>query len=112
MSTLLIADDQIPDSNLRSEQEIRDKYTKQYGDAEFAAGFVFMHDVIKMLKEDGYEVDCANTPCKMTELVEKKQYDVIVLDLGWFTAENLSDEDKMLLGFPMAKKSVKVLPRP
>jgi CheY-like chemotaxis protein len=102
MARLLIADDQIPESNLSSEQEIMDEYTKRY-DAGFAAGFVFMHSLVRMLKDEGYEVDCANTPSKAIELAKKYKYDVIVLDLGWFTAD-LPDDDKMRLGFPIAKE--------
>jgi CheY-like chemotaxis protein len=102
MYSVLIADDQIPDSKFSSEQEIRDEYTKRY-DANFAAGFVFMHNLTRMLKNEGYEVDCANIPSQATDLAKRKQYDVIVLDLGWFTVDDLPYDDKMLLGRKIAE---------
>lgn len=104
MYRLLIADDQIPDCNLASEQEISDEYTKRYSDPSFAAGFVFMHNLIRMLKNEGYQVDCANNPSAAVNLAKKNQYDVIVLDLGWFTVKDLPHDDKMLLGNNIAEE--------
>ena len=105
MFRLLIADDQVPDSNLASEQEVLEHYSKRYpDDSEFADGFVFIYKLIRTLKEQNYEVDSANTPARAYELVKSNIYNVIVLDLGWWTIENMSHDDKMLYGWPMAKK--------
>jgi hypothetical protein len=40
MYRLLIADDQAPDSDLSSENEVMDLYSSRYQDSGFAAGFV------------------------------------------------------------------------
>jgi len=101
MYRLLIADDQVPDSNLSSDQEIKEHYMRRYQDSGFAAGFVFMYNLMNLLKTQGYEVDSANTPAKAIELVKRSSYDVIILDLGWWTAKK---KDKMILGWQIAKE--------
>ncbi len=82
MQRVLIADDQVPDSKLSSDEEIRDHYTKLYKDREFAEGFVFIRKLINLLRARGYSVDCADTPAKVIDLVKNETYDVVVLDLG------------------------------
>jgi hypothetical protein len=103
MFRLLIADDQVPDSNLASEQEVLEHYSKRYKDSGFAAGFVFIYKLMKFLKAQNYEVDSANTPSKAIELVKSRTYDVIILDLGWWTIESMAYDDKMILGWRIAK---------
>ena len=103
MFRLLIADDQVPDSNLASEQEVLEHYSKRYKDSGFAAGFVFIYKLMKFLKAQNYEVDSANTPSKAIELVKRRTYDVIILDLGWWTIESMAYDDKMILGWRIAK---------
>jgi len=84
MFRLLIADDQIPDSNLSSEEDIREHYSKLYQSKGFVEGFVFMYNLIHFLKEYNYVVDCANNRSMAITLVKTKTYDVIILDLGWY----------------------------
>ncbi len=103
MQRVLIADDQVPDSKLSSDEEIRDHYTKLYKDTEFAEGFVFIRKLINLLRARGYSVDCADTPAKVIDLVKNETYDVVVLDLGWYTIENIPYDDRMILGWQLAE---------
>ena len=103
MHRLLIADDQVPDSSLSSEEEIRNHYLKLYKDSGFAEGFVFMRKLIKLAGERGYKVDCASTPSEVIALVKKETYDVVVLDLGWYTFDKLPYDDRMVLGWKLAE---------
>ncbi len=108
MPRVLFADDQIPDSTLFScsDDEIRDHYTKLYRKEkfaeEFAEGFVFMRRLVNLLKSRGYQVDTADTPATVSDLAKRTTYSVIVLDLGWWTVQDMSYEDKMVLGWSLA----------
>jgi CheY-like chemotaxis protein len=89
MTRILIADDQVPDSTLSSENEVRDHYMALYQDPEFAMGFVFLRRLILLLRERAYELDCANTPDAARDFAKRNTYDAIILDLGWWTLESL-----------------------
>jgi CheY-like chemotaxis protein len=104
MYRVLIADDQVPDKDLKSEQEVLEHYTKLYSDANFAAGFGFMYRVVKLLRDQGYAVDCANTPDEAVRRASAETYSVIVLDLGWYTVEKMGYDEKMVHGFLMAEQ--------
>ena len=106
MPRVLIADDQIPDNELLSDQDVRDHYSTLYGqDAdgrEFIEGFVFLRKLTLLLRDRGYDVDCANTPAAVLHLATHNTYDAIILDLGWYTVENMSYDDRMRYGFSIA----------
>ena len=102
MQRVLLADDQVPDSKLSSDEEIRHHYTTLYKDKEFAEGFVFIRKIINLLKARGYHVDSADTPAKVLDLVKRETYNVVILDLGWYTAENIPYDDRMILGWQLA----------
>jgi len=110
MFRLLIADDQVPDSKLGSEREVRDHYLERYRDPGFSEGFVFIYRLVNFLKENNYKVDVADTPAAALELVKKYTYDVIVLDLGWWTIDGMAYDDKMRLGWQMAEEIRKTSP--
>jgi hypothetical protein len=101
MHRVLIADDMAPDSNLKSEQEVIAHYSKLYPNTDFAVGCAFMYRLIKLLRSQGYQVDPANTPAEALRLAAAKSYNVIVLDLGWWTQKK-GDDKKMVLGFQIA----------
>jgi CheY-like chemotaxis protein len=102
MYRVLIADDQVPDSNLKSEQEVLAHYSSLYQDTKFGAGFAFMYRLMNLLRSQGFRVDQANTPAEALRLATSESYNVIVLDLGWWTVKNMSFDEKMVLGFPLA----------
>src|SRR2546423_10800041 len=106
MTRILIADDLIPERSFSSDQEVRNHYLMKYKDdrnaVELAEWFVFFRKLMLLLRERGYEVDGANTPVTALDFVKRNTYDAIVLDLGWYTLENMSYDDKMLLGFSIA----------
>jgi hypothetical protein len=108
MARLLIADDLIPDRELSTDQEVRDKYTRLYSNdanvLELVEWFLFSRQLIIYLHDRGYDVDCANTRAHALNLVKRNTYDVIVLDLGWYTAQGMSYDEKMVLGFPIARE--------
>jgi CheY-like chemotaxis protein len=106
MTRLLIADDQIPNTDLSSEKEVRDCYLKIYphadDDDDFAEGFVFFHRLIHLLRERAYEVDCASTPAAALEFAKRNTYDAVILDLGWYTMEAMPYPERMILGWQIA----------
>jgi len=102
MSKVLLADDQVPKADLASEDEVRHYYLDRYKDPGFAEGFVFLYNVIRMLKSQGYEVNGINSPDGVLKEAENGEYDVIVLDLGWWTVKDMAHDDKMLLGWKLA----------
>jgi CheY-like chemotaxis protein len=104
MSKVLIADDQVPKSDLGSEDEVRRHYLGEHKDPDFAEGFVFLYKMIRTLKTQGFEVDGANRPSDVLKALETGQYDVIVLDLGWWTAKDRPYDDRMVLGWDIAKQ--------
>lgn len=101
MKRILLADDQVPDIKLSSDDQIRDHYTSLYKDKGFAEGFVFIRNITNLLKTRGYHVDLADNPRDVLDLVKAETYDVVVLDLGWYTVENMPYDDKMILGFEL-----------
>lgn len=103
MSRLLIADDQIPDKSLTSEEMVMSYYLDQY-DEKFAKGFVFLYQLAKRLKSRGYQVDCTNNLSELRRLIGKETYNAIVLDLGWWTITDMAHDDKMVLGFTLAEE--------
>ncbi len=102
MYRVLIADDQVPDNSLSSEEDVKTHYLNQY-DQEFAKGFVFLYKLAKLLKSRGYEVDCANNPAKLRRLIEKENYNAVVLDLGWWTIKDKAYDEKMILGWKLGE---------
>lgn len=104
MSRVLIADDQVPKGDLGSEDEVMRHYLDEYKKPEFATGFVFLYKMIRALKSQGYEVDGVNRPSEIVKTVEKGEYDVIVLDLGWWTVQDMGYDDKMVLGWKIAEQ--------
>jgi CheY-like chemotaxis protein len=104
MQKMLIADDQVPNGNLSSEADIRDHYGRLYGDPGFAEGFVFIRRLINLLRTRGYSVDSANTPDRVIELAKNETYNLVVLDLGWYTVEKMPKDEKMVLGWKLAEE--------
>jgi len=112
MYKVLIADDQVPESNLTSEDEVRNYYVQKYKDIGFAEGFVFLYKMIKTLKAQGYEVDSVNKPDDIDNIKDIEKYNAIVLDLGWWTIEDMGYDDKMVLGWSMAEQIRKLSAAP
>lgn len=104
MIKILIADDQVPKGDLGSEDEIRRYYLDEYNQQGFAEGFVFLYNMIRTLKSQGYKVDSVNRPDDVLKAVETGQYNVIVLDLGWWTVRGMTNDDKMVLGWDIAEQ--------
>lgn len=99
---ILVADDQVPDSSLTSEQKVLEFYRNKYNDAAFAQGFVFLYKFIKTLKSRGYKVDATNTYTEIQGYLKSNVYNVIILDLGWYTIDDMPYDDKMILGWDLA----------
>ena len=104
MARLLIADDQVPESKFSSNQEIRDYYLSALGqqNAKFVEGFVYLRGLIRLLGDNGYEVDCATTPEVVIDLTKRHIYDAIILDLGWDMLDYLPVDERMKLGNPLS----------
>jgi CheY-like chemotaxis protein len=118
MIRVLLADDQAPDPKMSdlSDAELRQRCLEEYSDLleqekvpntkwpDFAEGFVFLRKLVNQLRDEAYSVDCANTPQEACDQCSKADnvYNVIILDLGWFTDRTMSYDDKMRLGWKIA----------
>lgn len=106
MTRVLLADDQAPDPKFDhlSDAELRQHYLEKYDDQGFAEGFVFLRELARRLGELGYEVDCANTPEEAVRQCAKHDniYDVVILDLGWYTVTTMLYDQRMRLGWKIA----------
>jgi hypothetical protein len=108
MARLLIADDQVPDSNLASDKEVRDHYIAVHQNdelaEEFAEGCVSLRRLILLLEDRAYKVDCANTPDAALDLAKRNTYDAIILDLGWWALKEKPYAVRMRLGYEIAEQ--------
>lgn len=102
MHRVLIADDMAPDSSLTSEEKVSEYYSRLHPGTDFADGCVFLYRLLNLLRNQGYSIDIANTPADALRLAASESYDVIVLDLGWWTLRDISLDEKMVLGFRLA----------
>lgn len=101
---ILLADDQVPDSVLRTRDAVRDFYTKKYRDPEFAQGFVFLFDLIAELRDNAYQVVAVNDIESIESAVATGEFDAIVLDLGWWTDESMPYDERMSKGWELAER--------
>ena len=91
MITILLADDQIPEPSLCKKKEIVEYYSKQWSGQAFINGFVFLKEVLTKLRDGGFRIIEANTFSKTLESIKKDNFDIAIIDLGWFADPDLSN---------------------
>jgi hypothetical protein len=109
---ILLADDQVPDPNLRTREDVREFYKRRFGDPRFAEGFVFLFDLLVELRDNAYQVTAVNNIKGIDAAVEAGEFDAIVLDLGWWTDETMPYDERMSKGWELAEGLKKRNPVP
>jgi CheY-like chemotaxis protein len=114
MIRLLIADDQVPDTTLSSDQKIRERYSALYHDDpnrdDIVEWTLFLRKLVHLLQAQAYQVDCANTPRAVLDLTKRNTYDAIILDLGWYALKEKPYGERMVYGYQLGNQIRQNLP--
>jgi hypothetical protein len=83
-TTILFADDQIPEDEI-PDQEIIETISQRYPGVRegFIRAFKSMRSVVNALRDRGFDVRVANTYDKAMELASRQHFDIAIIDLGW-----------------------------
>jgi hypothetical protein len=101
---VLMADDQIPNEDIPDSRVITE-YRRQYpgkSNKGLAAAFVVMRRLVHTMRE-GFSVDIANHHADVLNLVQTRQYDVAIVDLGWWVDRESLGTSCMTAGWSMRK---------
>jgi len=106
---ILFADDQIPDEDIPFD-DIKTVLKQRH--PEWGAGFINafpeMRLAVKTLESTGYEVDIANKSEEAFSLINDNQYDIAIVDLGWFADDKIPESEKDEYGWKICKAINKV----
>jgi hypothetical protein len=100
---ILFADDQIPDDEI-PDDEIVTVVSKQYPDPSakaYVRAFPLMRQVVQRVRE-GNEVTVARRFQEALDVVGKKQFDVAIIDLGWWGDDSVAREERANAGWKLA----------
>lgn len=98
--TILFADDQIPDDGIPDAdvKRVLAENHPHWG-PRFINAFVAMRQAVKVLRNAGYAVTVANTYRDTMELIRTRQFDIAIVDLGWFADEALARDQQEYAGW-------------
>jgi hypothetical protein len=106
---VLFADDQIPDDDIPDDQiidEIRARFIEKHPGVQAQDGyfraFELMRRVRRAIGEDN-EVTVANQHAEAVSLAKSREFDVAIIDLGWYADDDLKEADRSLAGWTIAK---------
>lgn len=102
---ILFADDQIPDQAI-PDDKIMDVLQEAHPDWDirFINAFPVMREAVETLQLAGYDVTVANTSQDALKLIEKKQFDLAIIDLGWFADNSLSEAQQKYYGWKLCEE--------
>lgn len=98
MLRVLFADDHLPDEGVQGpdiESHYRAVIQERFADEtdgfreRAVRGYPVLRDALEHLRLDGYDVAPANTLAHTLKLASKEQFDVAIIDLGWFMQREL-----------------------
>ncbi len=99
---LLFADDQIPDEQL-SEDEVKVVLEREYRGEGFRNAFLIMRKAVETLRGSGYHVTIARFYEDAMSLVKKENFDMAIIDLGWFADKSLPSEERPYAGWKISQ---------
>jgi hypothetical protein len=96
---VLYVDDHIPDTSIPDEKDLikstlKERHPNKKDEAldEWVRVYYYARRVIRALQDATYEVVSANNYQDAIQLVENSQFDVAIIDLGWYNDNNLPIE--------------------
>lgn len=106
MLRILFADDQIPPEDLTGE-EYREQLVQQFGRKQqtlhFADQCRFVAEVIGALRDAGYLVTEARTFGEARRLAQESEFDLAIIDLGWFLDPQLGSKEQPAAGWSLCQ---------
>jgi CheY-like chemotaxis protein len=102
---IFVADDQIPPSNV-SEREFRESILAKYGPEAkpFLDQCVFMGEIVQALRDSGYRVTVARTYSDAVKEISHGEFDLAIIDLGWFMDSSLPKEERPAAGWSLCQQ--------
>jgi len=106
---ILFADDQIPDEDIPFDEigSVLKQRHPTWNDG-FINAFSEMRLAVKTLESTGYEVDIANKSEDALSLINDNQYDIAIIDLGWYADDNIPEPEQDEHGWEICKALNKV----
>jgi hypothetical protein len=104
-TTILFADDQIPDDQI-ADEDIQAIISQRYPGAQkgFITAFAKMRGIVKALRDRNYSVTVANTYAMAMELADDRHFDVAIIDLGWFGDHSLERSARGAAGWDISNQ--------
>jgi DNA-binding NarL/FixJ family response regulator len=108
MSTrVILLDDQVPPENMDT-ATFKKNVFKKFGESEHNRAFVdqciFMTEIITSLKDTGYQIITAREYNEAIEKIEKTEYDIAIIDLGWYMDFSLPENERPSAGWKLCDK--------
>lgn len=104
---ILIADDQIPPSNI-PENEFRINFFRQYGDNAQNRAFMeqckFMGEIVQALRDSGYRVTTARTYEQACTKISEDEFDLAIVDLGWYMDFSVPEDKRPSAGWELCQQ--------
>jgi hypothetical protein len=101
---IFVADDQIPPSDV-PEREFRENLLAKYGDTQQNRGFAkqcqFMREIVKGLRDSGYQVTAASTYRDAEKEISEGEFDLAIIDLGWYMDFSLREDERGSAGWSL-----------
>ncbi len=104
---IFIADDQLPPpgiSNARFKEQILEKYGDKPENRAFADQCLFMARIVEILRDSGYQVSTANNFSEARKLAEDSNFDLAIIDLGWYMDPTLPGKERPSAGWSLCDK--------
>jgi CheY-like chemotaxis protein len=104
---ILVADDQIPPTDI-PENKFRESVLNQFGDTPQVRAFLeqcmFMGKIVESLRDYGHSVTTARTYQDAQKKISQGEFDLAIVDLGWYMDSSLSEQDKPVAGWSLCKQ--------
>ncbi len=104
---IFIADDQIPSpgiSNTKFKEQILEKFGDKPKVHEFIDQCLFMVQIVEILRDSGYQVTTANKFSEAKKLAEDSNFDLAIIDLGWYMDPTLPEKERPSAGWSLCDK--------
>ncbi len=102
-TTILFADDQIPDDQI-ADEDILEIISQRYPGAKkgFISAFKKMRGIVRALRDRNYSVTVAYTYKSAMELAGNRHFDIAIIDLGWFGDDSLERSARRTAGWDIS----------
>ena len=95
---IFLADDQIPPDDI-SLEEFRRRSEEKHWPMDFIDQCVFMRGVVQALRDHSYHVSTARTYKDALRQIDESDFDLAIIDLGWFIDLELTEADRPAAGW-------------